>query len=378
MTKKMKNRILFTVFSAVLLLFAACESDRDSNPTLTVPESFELNIPAISQSVYNLDISDFVELSCTQPDYGYTAPAVYSVEVSMTEDFAVAEILPSVYSTAKMNVVSNEVAVAITNLKIAEGLIDTDFPLTTTVYIRLISNLSNTDAMVYSNPIALNVYLSFSLPPIVFPESMYLVGDHCGWSWDTATAMVPVYANGDGEFGGSFWYMEYFEAGNGMKVNTATAWNGNEKGFGAVTLEDNASAGLVDAGGNIGITNGGWYLVVVKTEIVGLDILYTISFNEPNVYLFGPTNGGNWEALPENIFTIPADGVSDFVSPAFVDAGEIRACVTIPGTDWWKSEFIVLGGVLEFRGNGPDQERATGAIGGKISVNFETRTGSIE
>ncbi len=374
----MKNRIILSTLAAGLLLFSACESDRDSNPTLTVPDSFVLNTPGASSGVYDLDNAEYVELTCTQPDYGYTAPVIYTVEVALDAQFEKSETLSTSYTTAKMEVVASEMAVSITNLQVAEGKTDVDFPMTTPIYVRLKADLSNCDATVYSNNIEIETYLSFSLPPTEFPESMYLIGSYCDWDWDNAVSMVPVYANGDGEYGGSFWSMRYFEDGSALKINTAASWNGSDLGYAGVTIEDNAEASISSSDdGNIVVGNGGWYVVLVKTVIDGLDLVYTVSFNEPNVYLFGDT-AGNWDADAEDIFTVPADGTGEFVSPAFVAAGEIRACVVLPDTDWWKSEFIVLNGVLEYRGNGTDQDRTSGSVGQQLYINFITNTGKVE
>lgn len=374
----MKNRIILSTLAAGLLLFSACESDRDSNPTLTVPDSFVLNTPEPSNGVYDLDNAEYVELTCTQPDYGYTAPVTYTVEIALDEAFQKSETLSTSYTTAKMGVVASEMAVSITNLQVAEGKTDADFPMTTSIYVRLKADLSSCDATVYSNVIDIETHLSFSLPATEFPESMYLIGSYCDWNWDNAVSMVPVYANADGEYGGSFWSMRYFEDGSALKINTAASWNGSDLGYAGVTIVDSADASISSSDdGNIVVGNGGWYIVLVKTVIDGLDLVYTVSFLEPNVYLFGDT-AGNWDADVEDIFTVPADGASDFVSPAFVAAGEIRACVVLPDTDWWKSEFIVLSGVLEYRGNGTDQDRTSGSAGQQLYINFISNTGKVE
>ncbi len=375
----MKNRIILSTLLAGALLFSACESDRESNPTLLVPESFTLNTPALSDGVYYLDSSDKLALSCSQPEYGYTAPVIYTVELSLDDTFETMEALPTSYTTAKMSVIASEVAVAVTNLQLAAGKKDVDFPMTTPLSIRLKADLSDTDATVYSNSVDVNVNLSYSLPPVKFPENMYIVVSICEWNWDNAISMVPVYANGDGEFGGSFWSMVYLAEGSEIKVNKAAAWDGGEGGFGGATIEDNADASVSDKGGNIGVANAGWYVIVVKTEVDGVNLKFSsISFYEPNVYLYGATNGGVWEADEANLFTVPADGTGDFVSNAFVADGEIRACVVLPETDWWKSEFIVLDKKLEYRGNGPDQKRATGSVGQKLYINFSTKSGEIK
>ncbi len=375
----MNNRKLLSSLFAGLLLFSACETDRESNPTLTVPESFVLNTPAMASGTYDLDNSSSVELTCTQPEYGYTAPVIYTVEASLDSSFSTVETLTTTYTSAQMEVSASELAVAVTNLKIAvEELSDADFPLTTAVQVRLKADLSNIEATVYSNSIELNVFLSYSLPPVTYPENMYLVGAHCDWSWDTATIMTSVYGSSDYEYNGQFWAMVYFPASAGLKINTATSWNGGELGYEGVTLVDNAGAELYDDGGNIGITNEGWYIVRVTTVIDGVNLLYTVEFNSPNVYLYGDTNGGDWEALEANLFTVPADGTGEFVSPAFVGAGEIRATVVLPDTDWWKSEFIVIGGELQYRANGPDQDRVSGTAGQKLYINFADGTGKVE
>ncbi len=382
----MKNRIILGTLAAATLLFSACETDRESNPTLTVPDSFVLNEPLLSDGVYYLDDAKdrYVEMSCTQPEYGYTAPVKYSVEVSMTEDFADLQTLSTSYTTAKMDVVANEIAFAMTNMQIKAGKLEADFPMELPVYVRLKADLESADATVRSNSVKLNTHLEFSMPPIEYPESMYIMGSICDWNWDQAFEMVPVYASKDGEYGGSFWRLVYFAAGAEFKINSATSWNGSEVGFGGLEIEDNASANITDKGGNFAVGNGGWYLVMVKTVIndVKLRLDYYMSFNKPNVYLFGATNGGDdttaWAANDAYLFTVPADASGDFVSNAFVKGGEIRACVNLPATDWWKSEFIVIDKVLKYRGTGTDQQRVSGAAGQKIYINFTNATGKVE
>ena len=148
------------------------------------------------------------------------------------------------------------------------------------------------------------------------------------------------------------------------------------------TYADNASAGIKDDGGNIGITKAGWYIVVVRMSVEGRDIKYQFEINEPNVYLMGPVAPVNdWQMVKENLFTVPADADGDFVSPAFADNSVedsgVRACVNV-GVDWWKSEFIVLNGEVAYRGTEGDQERVQGTKGQKLYLNFTKGTGSIK
>ena len=66
-----------TIFKSAFLLlcavalFTACEDDNDSNPTLQIPKTFQLNTPAVSENnVVDLAHSQFVNLTCSQPNYG--------------------------------------------------------------------------------------------------------------------------------------------------------------------------------------------------------------------------------------------------------------------------------------------------------------------
>ena len=183
----MKKSIIFASLLAGVLMFSSCESDRDDNPVLNEPTAFTLNVPAYVNTVYDLENSTSLELTCSQPDYGYTAATTYTVEVSTTQDFASFETLASTYTTAKMNVAADEIAVAATNLKVAEGAVDTDFPMETALYFRLKASVGTDQfgkelGTIYSNVISLpNVKLYFALPPVLVPENLYIVGDHNGW-----------------------------------------------------------------------------------------------------------------------------------------------------------------------------------------------------
>ena len=68
-----------------LMLFSACETDRDDNPTLYEPESFVLNTP--DDKMYDLGANDTIRLTLTPPEYGFSAATTYSVQVSLQQDF---------------------------------------------------------------------------------------------------------------------------------------------------------------------------------------------------------------------------------------------------------------------------------------------------
>lgn len=378
----MKKISILTILSAGLLSFSACDSDRDSNPILQEPTAFVLNTPAYVNTTYDLTNSKSIELTCSQPDFGYTAPTIYSVEVSLNQDFAEPVKLDTKYTTAKMDVDASEMALTVTNLAVAQGKVEADFPITTSVYVRVIAELASateTISSITSNVINLpSVKTDFALPPVVLPTKLYLIGEYCAWDWGKALEMIPCH---DGTTG-TFWSLVYLPKG-GVKFNTATAWDGNEIGYAGCTAVDNYKAGLSDSGGNIGVDRAGWYLIVIRSAVNGRNIDYTIEFNEPAVWLIGGVikEGGDWTECADGWkFTVPETADADFVSPAFAaDAPEgPRAYVKVDGFDWWKSEFMVFDGKLKYRAAGSDLDRVTSKAGQKMYINFTKGTGKIE
>lgn len=378
----MKKVSILAFLFAGMLSFSSCESDRDSNPVLQEPTEFVLNTPAYVNTTYDLANSTSLELTCSQPNFGYTAPTVYAVQVATDISFSNFVQLDTKYTTAKMNVDASEIAVAMTNLKLAENYSESSFPMTTQMFVRVVAELNSatsTVASITSNVITLpNVKVEFALPPVKLPQELHLIGGFCDWNWGNAPSMVPVYDND-----GTFWRLVYLPANSGFKFNTATSWDGGEKGYAGATVVDNYEAGVYDDGGNIGVTKGGWYLIVIRSAVSGRDVNYTVEINEPAVWLIGGCvkDGGDWtEKLDGWKFTVPTEADADFVSPAFVaDAPEgPRAYVKVEGYDWWKSEFMVFNEVLEYRATQGDLERVTSKAGQKMYINFTKGTGKIE
>jgi hypothetical protein len=379
------------VLLAGLTFFWACESDE--HPTALTPDTFVLNTPIYVSGIYDLKNTESIQLTCSQPDYGFTAATTYRVQVALKSTFDEFTALPTAFISAKMDVSAADIAVAIVGLL---GVTDeADFPTGIfPVYIRLSAEFSDGSHKVLSNIIELpKVKSYFALDPMVMPENIYLIGNVAGnWSWDKATTMVPVYGTP-----GKFWAVQYLgkfvdnesvAKDAEIKFNTAKAWDDNA--FGIKTAEiDDASKTLAGISGddNITIGNPGWYIVVVTTEIAGRDYIYHVQFLEPEVYLCGNAAGGVWGANADNLFIVPnielgADAY--FVSPTFVGNAEgesdggVRACVVLSGQEWWHTEFMVFSGKLEYRAAGDDQSRVAGTVGQKLYINFTKGTGKIE
>ena len=119
----MKNIIKSIAFSllaiAAIPMMTACSEDRDSNPTLEMASDFHLNTPAIAKggSTYDLAKGATLNLTCNQPDFGYTAPIIYEVQVAIDPNFkqtteaggdVAFSTLKSTYTSANMNVDGTE------------------------------------------------------------------------------------------------------------------------------------------------------------------------------------------------------------------------------------------------------------------------------
>ncbi len=383
----MKNIYNIMMLLACLALFWACDSD--DHPTVTTPDTFVLNTPVYVSGIYDLKNTETIQLTTSQPAYGFTAATTYRVQVATKSSFEEFTTLPTPYHLAKMDVIASEMAVALVGLL---GVIyEEDFPTEPfPVYVRLSAELSDGSHKVLSNIIELpKVKGYFALEPMTMPENMYLAGNVTdNWNWSSATTMVPVWGAD-----GKFWVLQYLgKSGSdnaAIKFNTAKTQDGNE--FGATADIDGTSTALAGISfsddGNIVIGNPGWYIVVVTTEISGRDYIYHLQFLEPNVYLCGNAAGGVWGAGDNNKFTVPDISLGadvEFVSPAFSGnaAGEsdggVRACVVLNGQEWWHTEFMVFNEKLIYRAKGDDQDRVPGTIGQKLYINFTKATGKIQ
>lgn len=385
----MKNIIksaLLVVMS--LTLMTACSDDNDSNPSIQTPTEFKLNTPALVNTPIDLANSSKIMLTCSQPNYGYTASVQYTVQVATDEDMTDAVELSETSNSAKVAIDAASLASTLTNIYVEKGKTEADFPMDVKAYFRLKANIVTSNGNVVegteilSNVVSLNnIHLLFSLPPVNLPKNVYVVGNFCDWKWDNCFDMVQVYGTED-----TFWHLVYIDD-SGIKFNTAEAWNNNEVGYAGITVSGDCKDDIIDNGGNIASKNPGWYLVIVTTSVVNREIHYDVQFNKPTILLTGPVAGNSdcKEDIAEGWpFTVPTTKDGDFVSPAFVgsvpggDGDGVRMYVKVPGHDWWHSEFVVLSDKIEYRATGGDQPRVAGSAGQKVYLNIAKGTGEIK
>ena len=384
----MKNIIksaLLVVMS--LTLMTACSDDNDSNPSIQTPTEFKLNTPALVNTPIDLANSSKIMLTCSQPNYGYTASVQYTVQVATDENMTDAVELSETSNSAKVAIDAASLASTLTNIYVQKGKTEADFPMDVKAYFRLKANIVTSNGNVVegteilSNVVSLNkIHLLFSLPPVNLPSHVHIVGNFCDWDWAKSFDMVQVYGTDN-----IFWRLVYIDD-SGIKLNTVAEWNKSEVGYAGITVSGDCKDDIIDKDGNIASSNPGWYLVIVTTSVVNREIHYDVQFNKPTIWLIGPAAGSTDYAEEAEgwSFTVPTTKDGDFVSPAFAgsvpggDGDGVRMYVKVPGHDWWHSEFVVLSDKIEYRATGGDQARVAGSAGQKVYLNFAKGTGEIK
>ena len=79
----------FYIIASLLIgavAFSACE-EKLAEPVFNEPTEFVLNNPVLMNQPCDLAKSDYIELVCSQPDYGFTAATTYQVQVSLDGKF---------------------------------------------------------------------------------------------------------------------------------------------------------------------------------------------------------------------------------------------------------------------------------------------------
>lgn len=341
--------------AASLLGVASCSQDRD--PVLQMPTKFELNTPAMQDQYIELQSGNTLELVASQPDYGYSAVAQYSAEMSLTEDFATAYALESVDKTlARMNLSQEAVATGICELL---GVTDEDtynakFPNGMTpqkVYFRAICELDGVDgSRIVSNVVSYNNLKGYLAVPV--PGYIYLVGSPEGWAGPTESNAAhyadwrlfePADAIGSHVYSGVF----DMPAAPMFRFYTAlTGWDADSYGFMA---DDNATdfpefsdgtftSTIVKGKGSFNFPNfpGGKMTVVVDmSDMKNITITCTAGESSVTVtkYIYVVGNISGWKAPDQT----NADAYKDY-----------RLADTT-GDGIYTGEFQVPAGELSFR-----------------------------
>ena len=299
--------ILFGILGLVLSA-VSCNGPEVENPVLNKPTKLILNTPAFQKQYIDLQATPTVNLTCSQPEYGFAAAASYFAQVSLTEDFTDFIEIDEAYSKCDMDVNAEAIAQAICKLRGVTSEDDyTDEPART-VYFRVrVKILDYEETEILSHVVScekVKGYFALRLPGYI-----YLVGEPEGWSG-------PTEGNKDHysqwrlfestEAIGSKIYSGVFDIPAGkFMFRFYTALNGWEKdSYGIqeadspmdITLEDGVYSGALVkgkgsynvpdfAGGSVKITVN-MNTMTVKFEVGGVDVS-----NKKFIYLVGAPEG---------------------------------------------------------------------------------------
>lgn len=381
--KKIYKSLLFLVVAFVPFI-TSCDEDRDSNPALSIPESFVLNSPGLASYVYDLP-NGTVNLTTNQPDYGgWPAAVIYVPQVSLTGNADSWIELGTSSTNTQVHVSGDELNTAILNAyKVANDNETPEGPIS--VFLRLRAYLSNSNNLgeVFSNAVQVKVWAYEPPVQLSLPTSIYVCGNSIADAWSTWKNVPPIWTR-EGQF-----YTLIYNNADGFKWgNKPNDWFG----YDMIDEFDNQVDGLEissDGDGNIVFSKAGWYVLKFVTAIEGKKVKYTLTVSEGKACAIGAAvDNASWSGVE---MTAPdtKDGYWTFSN--FTGSGEMRAYIVVPGVDWWQTEFTI------FKGNGDlvwrdaehnsdanwkddvgDDYSVTVGPGSTIKVNFDRNTGIVE
>ena len=307
-----KNIISSMLLLAGLSFFTACEDDRDSNPVIQQPTEFILNTPVYANTTVALESSkETINLSWSQPDYGFPIVANYAVQISKDGEFTTStdqaladESGATVADYAQLDAVTSckigiDPAVLDKALNQLYKWEENDVPETVKLYIRVNASI-NTPAQsglynINSNIVEMTVAPYYMVLKDALPELWYLTGGCIGdGSWNNTadgigTGLIPMSVVKDATYdkktgAGPLTYTGYFPANAEFKiVRTPGDWN-------KYVFCGGSSAGTTslriggDDPGNIKITNAGYYIINIAVEGTSYTCTIEPAESTPAVY----------------------------------------------------------------------------------------------
>ena len=381
----MKKLIYILLLAVVAVGFVSCEEDRDSNPIWNedAAKTFVLNMPAVAvNNVLDLEGSDNVVFTTSQPDYGFPVSTVYTTWVSL--DGAEYVALPTTSTSAVISIPAKEINEALLGL-LGDGDVSEPMPVKVKLTAALFADpeMGKAESNVIELP-KVKVYVP--KVEVTLPTKMHIVGGFAASEgWSKFVALAPAYSQE-----GMFYGVVYLAEGDEFKINPDAGWKGNDMGTGQITLDGDIAATCEngDKGSNLKMGSAsGWYNVIVKAKIANGAVQYTMSMIEAKVYIIGAAFGGVWDKSDDALFTAPATANGEWVSPAFTGSGELRMFIDC-GLDWWKTEFTLDGDnnifyrTMDIPNNWAENVGAAYSKqvnpDGHVYLNFTAGTGRIE
>ncbi len=171
--------------AAVALGFSSCSEDRD--PVYKAPTTFVLNTPAMQNQYIALTEGQTLELTCSQPDYGYSAVTQYAAQMSLTADFAEVYDLENIAPTkSQISIRQEAIATGICELAgvTSQETYDEKWggnPEPMEVFFRATAQLNGVEgSAIVSNVVSYKAIKPYFAIPVA--GFIYLIGDCGGWT----------------------------------------------------------------------------------------------------------------------------------------------------------------------------------------------------
>jgi len=182
---KAKYILSSMLFAAFGMLFTACDSDRDDNPTLGpnhTANTFVVNTSAVADQYIQLSPDNTVNLTWTQPNYGVNTVVNYSVEVGMNGTW---EPLETNYISCNVQLSGEEIAKAICKIDgfkteddyVPMGFCQVDFRVTAKIQTTASDVVPGTT--ITSNVVSFNHMAAYCNIPT--KGTLWVIGSCCGW-----------------------------------------------------------------------------------------------------------------------------------------------------------------------------------------------------
>ena len=266
--------------------FTACDSDTDSNPTYNQPESFVLNQPVYANTAVSLEDTPSFPLTTSQPDFGYTAPVIYSTQVSLDGTWVPqTDTETGTMRTLATTSTSAQVAISTTELNRAVAELinwndEAGVPLTQDVKVRLNAFINNKLTAVTSNEVTIKVVPYYVSVKPAEPYLLYLIGNGVVGAWDNgwdntglgnfpmATVKGATYDEKTGE--GPMVYTGHFVVGGFSALGSIDqiidgAWGLKYSNTGAQGI-DNPSGPGTDDQQDFYVPEEGWWKVEIDSK----------------------------------------------------------------------------------------------------------------
>lgn len=176
-------------------MLTSCSTDNDSNPVVKSPTAFTINASPVADQYIQLSSSNKVNLTWSQPDFGYNAYATYKVQVGIVNNGTVTwnekdgspKFLSTPYTACNANISGEEIAQAICELdgfKDVDSYVDMGFR---EIALRIYACIqSSVNVEVAGTGIMSDNYVTFphmaAYCAIKSPAYIYLVGNPTGWA----------------------------------------------------------------------------------------------------------------------------------------------------------------------------------------------------